>query len=271
MTTLKNRIILLTGASRGIGPFIARKLALEGAILAVSARSSDGLNQTIASLPTPGHKAFPVDIRNPEARRTLVQNAKDAFGRIDILINNAGVEMEGRFTDLSEEQIAETININFHAPMHFIRLVLPLMVENGYGHIVNISSIGGKRGAPYGALYCGTKAALDRWAEAVRMEVAGDGVNISTIFPGYVTEVGMFARFNMKPPALLGSCNPGQVANAVYRSIIKNKKEIIVNSMPIRPLLSLGQLFPGFADVIVRAFGIPDFQKRKVEKDAEQD
>jgi short-subunit dehydrogenase len=141
-----------------------------------------------------------------------------------------------------------------------------MMQKQGKGHIVNMSSIGGKRGASYGALYCGTKAALDRWAEGMRLELTGTGVNISTIFPGYVLEEGMFARFNMRPPMLLGSCKPRQVADAVYKSIVKNRSEMIVNSMPIRPLLALGQSFPHLGDMVVKAFGIPGFQKRKVEK-----
>lgn len=268
---LKGRIILLTGASKGIGPFIARKLAAEGGVLAINARSMDGLGETIASMSGSNHRAFAGDIREALMRKALVQDVMDAFGRIDILINNAGVEMEGLFTDLREDEIADAIDINFMAPMHLARLVLPQMLQQGSGHVVNMSSVGGKRGAPYGALYCGTKAALDRWAEGIRMELASGGVNVSTIFPGYVTGEGMFARFHMEPPGLLGSCNPQQVANAVYRSIIKNKREIIVNSTPIRPLVALGQLFPALGDAAVRILGIPGFQQRKIEKGNRRD
>jgi len=116
----------------------------------------------------------------------------------------------------------------------------------------------------YDAIYSGTKAALVEWGNALRMELDGTGVFVSTICPGYVMGVGMFARFGIEPPFLIGSCTPEQVAAATLRAIKRNHPEVIVNSRPLRPLLAVGQLFPAVADRMLRATGIPGFQKHKV-------
>lgn len=140
------------------------------------------------------------------------------------------------------------------------------MLEIRSGHIVNISSIGGKSGAPYDATYCGTKAGLAEWTRGLRIELEGTGVDFSTIFPGFVTEVGMFARFNMKTPWVTGSCSPEQVAAAVVKAILHKKREMIVNSQPLRPLFALSELFPGLGDWLMHRFGAVAFQRRKAGK-----
>jgi short-subunit dehydrogenase len=132
------------------------------------------------------------------------------------------------------------------------------------GHIVNIASIGAKSGTPYDAVYCGTKAGLAEWTRGLRLELTGTGVYFSTIFPGYITETGMFARFNMVPPWIIGSCTPSQVARTVVRAIERKKQEVIVNSRPLRPAYALAELFPTMRDRLVRLLGVVNFQRRKV-------
>ena len=104
------------------------------------------------------------------------------------------------------------------------------MLNQKQGHIVNIASVGAKSGAPYAATYCGTKAGLAEWTRGLRLELAGTGIHFSVIFPGYITEVGMFSRFNMKAPWMVGSCTPSQVARAVLKAIERERAEVIVNS-----------------------------------------
>ena len=96
------------------------------------------------------------------------------------------------------------------------------------------------------------------------MELEDRGVRFSTIFPGYVTEVGMFARFGMKPPWTIGSCTPAQVAAAVLRAIERNELEIIVNSRPLRPAFALAALFPKAGDWLMHRLGVVEFQRKKV-------
>ncbi len=179
-------------------------------------------------------------------------------------VNNAGVEFEGAFASQSQDDIASAIEVNLVAPIALTRRVLPSMLASRLVHIVNIASLGGKRGVPYDAVYCATKAGLIEWSHALRLETADHGVGVSVICPGYVTGAGMFARIGMKPPLSMGSCTPEQVANAVVHAIQRNRGEIIVNATPVRPLLVLGALSPGLMDWLLIRMGIVGFQRRKV-------
>lgn len=145
-------------------------------------------------------------------------------------------------------------------------LVLPGMLERRAGHIVNISSIAAKSGAPYSAVYSGSKAGLSEWSRALRLELHNTGVLFSTIFPGYVREVGMFAKFGMKSPWIVGSCAPDQVARAVVDAIEKGHKEQIVNFPPLRYSFVLKEISPSIGDWLMRLSGVVDFQRRKVGK-----
>ena len=268
MKQLEDKCILLTGASQGVGVFIAKALAARGAHLALVARSEDLLAHVAHTLRRKGQKilALKADLTIDGDRRRVVDSALEAFGKIDILINNAGLESEGAFLDLSISDVRNTLELNLMAPMALTHLVLPHMLENKSGHMVNISSIGGKSGAPYDAAYCGTKAGLAEWTRGLRLEMEGTGVDFSTIFPGFVTEVGMFARFKMKTPRAIGACTPEQVAAAVVKAILQRKREIIVNSLPLRPLFALSELFPGMGDWLMHRFGAVAFQRKKAGK-----
>ncbi len=266
MTQLKDKVVLLTGGSRGIGPVIAEALARRGATLALAARSGTGLRDVAQRLRQLGTKVltFPVDLADASARERLITEVREAFGTIDVLVNNAGLETEGAFTELSWAAIRDTVEVNLVAPMALTHLVLPEMLARNTGHIVNIASIAAKSGAPYAAAYSGTKAGMAEWTRALRLELAHTGVRFSTVFPGYVTEVGMFAKFGVKAPSTVGSCAPAQVANAVVAAIEKNQKERIVNSRPVRYAFILSELSPSMGDWLMRVAGVVDFQRRKV-------
>jgi short-subunit dehydrogenase len=204
------------------------------------------------------------DLIHAPERQRLVSEVLREFGRIDVLINNAGIESEGRFLDLSWDRIEQTIAVNLSAPVHLTQLVLPQMLARSQGHVVHLASIAARVGVPYDAVYSGTKAALARWSEALRRELAGTGIHLSTVFPGYVTEVGMFARFGLRPPWLAGSCTPAEVAAGVLQAIERERTEVMVNSQPLRPALALIELFPSFGDWFMRRSGVLEFQRRKV-------
>ena len=266
MSWLAGKNVLLTGASRGIGPHVATAMAEHGANLALSARSLDALGTTADSLRPSGARIAVVaaDLAQPEQRAALVAAATEALGPIDVLVNNAGLETEGAFLATEWGLIRETIEVNLVAPMELTRLVLPQMLARRVGHVVNIASIGGKSGVAYDAAYCGTKAGLAEWARGLRLELAETGVHVSTVFPGYVTTVGMFAKFGLAAPWLVGSCTAQQVARAVVSAIEGRQVEVIVNSRPMRPWFALAELFPALGDRLMHAFGIVDFQRRKV-------
>lgn len=265
---LKGMVVLLTGGSRGIGPVVAEALAKRGANLVLAARTESSLHDVARRLRELGTEPFvaPVDLRESSQREKLVADVELKFGKIDMLVNNAGLESEGAYTELSWSSIQETIEVNLIAPMALTRLVLPRMLERNAGHIVNIASIAAKSGAPYAATYSGTKAGLAEWSRAMRLELANTGVRFSTIFPGYVSEVGMFAKFGMQPPWIVGSCSPSQVAEAVVHAIEKGKVEAIINSRPLRYSFMINELSPRIGDWLMRISGVADFQRRKVGK-----
>jgi short-subunit dehydrogenase len=266
MQNLKGMVVLLTGGSRGIGPTVAEALGKRGAIIALAARSKSGLDDVATRLKAIGVETLtvPVDLRQPPQREKLVLNVLSQFGKIDILINNAGLETEGAYTELPWHSIQETIEVNLIAPMALTHLVLPEMLKRKSGHIVNISSIAAKSGAPYAATYSGTKAGLAEWTRALRLELAGTGVHFSTLFPGFVREVGMFAKFGMKSPWTVGSCAPSDVAEAVVDAIGKGRKEKIINSRPLRYSFMVNELSPAMGDWLMRISGVVNFQQRKV-------
>src|SRR5574341_1700003 len=260
MIQLRGGIALVTGGSRGLGPYIARALAREGMDVVLTARDAAGLEREAASVRGLGGRAtaVPADLASTADRERLAREA-EALGSIDVLVNNAGVEAEGPFTALDAATIARTVEVNVNAPIHLTRLLLPGMLAKRRGHLVHLASLAGKKGAPYDAVYSGTKAALVEWSGGLRPELRGTGVGSSVICPGYVTGEGMFARFGMRPPALLGSCTPEQVAQAVVRAIRKDEAEIIVNSRPVRPLLGLYQLFPSLGERLLGWLGVTGF------------
>ena len=266
MTHLSGKYVLLTGGSRGIGPVIAAGLAQRGAHLALAARSQAGLDQVARSLEPYGVRTLTVavDLAQPAERRRLAAAVLQHFPAVDILVNNAGLESEGAYLDLSWETIEQTLAVNLAAPLELAGLLLPGMLARRSGHIVNIASIAGKCGAPYAALYSATKAGLAEWAQGLRLELAGSGVQVSTIFPGYTTGVGMFARFGLAPPWAVGSCTPAQVADAVVKAIERDAPEAVVNSTPQRLFYALKALSPALGDWIMVKSGVVAFQRRKV-------
>lgn len=266
MTQIYGKNVLLTGASRGIGPLIAEALAKEGAHLAMTARSAQGLQAVadkLSSLPVKVG-VFPVDLSESVQRRRLVTAVLEQFGQIDILINNAGLETAGAFLELPWDAFEQTLQVNLAAPIELTHLVLPAMLERRTGHIVNISSAAGKAGIPYEAVYCGTKAGMAEWARSLRLELAQSGVQFSTIFPGYVTEVGMFASFGIEAPGKFGSCTPEQVALATIKAIQRNQREVIVNSMPARITFIINEVSAELGDWYVTRSGLIEFQRMKV-------
>ena len=272
MSTLKGKFVLLTGGSRGIGSIIAEALAKRGAHLALAARSVEGLNSVAEHLQSFGIQTMvvPVDLSQTSEQQKLVKNVLEGFGRIDILINNAGLETEGAYLGLSWEEIQKTVEVNLLAPMSLTYQVLPHMLERKEGHIVNIASVAAKIGAPFAATYSGTKAGLAEWTRGLRLELKGTGVHFSTVLPGYINEVGMFAKFHLKSPGLLGSASPYQVANAVLKAIEKEKLELFVNSSPVRLLNVACEISPTLGDWLKKVLGVVKFQRKKVESGSKQ-
>ncbi|MBW2402386.1 MAG: SDR family NAD(P)-dependent oxidoreductase [Deltaproteobacteria bacterium] len=267
MKDLRGKNAVLTGASRGLGPYIARALAQEGVNVALTARTADALEATVQEVSALGVEAvaIPMDITDEAGRKRLLERARAAHGPIDILINNAGIEWICRYTDMSSEQIEHMVQTNLIAPLILSRLVLPDMIERGSGHIVMMSSLGGKKGSPYSATYAATKAGLIEWTSSVREELRGSGVSASVLCPGFVSDAGMFAGYGKRAPRLAGETSPEKVAAAVVHMIEHDIAEKIINPGPKRLLDITNAISPTMVSWILRRFGVYEFYRQQAE------
>ncbi len=269
MKEIHGKTALITGASRGIGVYIAEALAREGVTLAVAARSGGELEAVAKELTKLGTKAvaIPADITVESDRVCLLRRTKEELGPIDILVNNAGIVEWTHFYRQNEIDITRMVNTNLMAPLFLARMVLPEMIEREAGHVVNISSLSGKKGVPYEAVYSATKAGLIQWGNAVWFELEGTGVGVSTILPGYVSEVGMVTGHVTPPPKSAGAAPPERVAQAVLKAIRENMQEVIVRSGPTRIMYALNELSPRIGNWLMKRLGVVEHHRTLVHQE----
>lgn len=186
----QNKIVIITGASAGIGAATARRFAAAGARLALAARSRPELEAVAATLPgTP--LAVPTDVADRAACQALVAATVARFGRVDILINNAGIGLAGPVAELDPADLERSFAVNLLGPVHLAQAALPHMA--GGGQIINVSSVLAAQTLPYLGGYAAAKAALERVSEAMRMELRGSGVAVTVVRPG-TTRTGFRER-----------------------------------------------------------------------------
>lgn len=191
-------IIIITGASSGIGKAVALKLAESKPKIVIVARRQKELMKTARAVKRKGAKVLPIigDVRNREDRERVVNLTMKAFGQIDVLINNAGLGKANLFIDQPDEEIDELIETNILALIKLTHRVLPIMKEQGKGHIINLSSTLALLPSYPFAVYCATKAAVKTFSDCIREEVKEYGIKISTVYPGpYDTNFGKVAGY----------------------------------------------------------------------------
>ncbi len=180
------KVVIVTGGSRGLGLSIARRLAAEGARLALFARDEDELTGACAQLHNLGGEALPVpcDLLDRDQSLGAIQTVVDHFGTIDVLINNAGIIEVGPLENMRRPDFEKSMQLHFWAPFNLIQQVLPHMRRAGGGRIINIASIGGKVAVPHMAPYSMSKFALVGLSDAFRAELARDNIQVTTVMPG---------------------------------------------------------------------------------------
>ena len=259
---IKNKNILITGASRGIGCYIARAIAKHGGNVALLALPSDLLLlQNLEKELTQFHikvKCFATDLSDHKQMNDVIESIAREFGNIDILISNAAIESVGVFEHQTEQTIINAIAVNLTAPILLAKKLLPKMISQKSGHIVVISSYAGKIGAPFQSVYSATKAGLIKWTLGMKRELKGNDVSVSVISPSYVSQSGMYSDIlnestaKLNTPKIAGEVTPQKVADAVVRSILKDKTDIIVGSPFLRIFTAINELMPNF---VTRLFG----------------
>lgn len=250
------RVSILTGASRGIGVALARELARDGGVVVLTARDAGGLEATAEAVRAAGATAHVVvgDVTRADDRERLLREAR-ALGPIEVLVNNAGLEIAIAVVDQSDEDITRQLDVNLTAPILLARAVLPEMVSRGRGAVVMISSMSGKSPTPWNSIYTATKYGLNGFAASVRIELHGTGVNIGAVCPSFVAGAGMWADTGVKAPRSMREVPLEQVAAGV-RAVIDGAGEVLVTPGPIRPLLAIAELFPNMSRPVMERMGV---------------
>jgi short-subunit dehydrogenase len=264
---LQGRNALVTGGSGGIGVHIARALAQEGMNIVVSGRRQDALASVVDELRATGVQAEAVsaDLALREQVDSLVDRAEEAIGPLDVLVNNAGLELSGSFTKLSADELSGMVDVNLTAPMLLARAALPGMLERGRGHVVFMSSLAGKTGPAYQASYAATKAGLIGLTQSLRGEYFGAAVGFSVICPGFVAGDGMYERMvaaGVSSNRIMSHTTIEKVADRVVRAIREDQPEVVESGSPVRPLLALAQMSPRLAEQMMRRIGATDMFRR---------
>jgi short-subunit dehydrogenase len=262
---IRGRRTLVTGASRGLGAHIAKMLAARGAELVLSARDASMLEEMARACEREGAKVQTIaaDLARADDRARLIDEA----GELDILINNAGIEVTVAFTEQTPADIEAQLAINLAAPLDLTARVLPQMIERKRGVIVNLSSMSGKSPTPYNSVYTATKHALCGFSMTLGIELRGTGVHVGTVCPSFVADAGMWADHGVKAPKLMREVRPERVSKAVLK-VIGGAQEVLVTPGPVRPLLALGQLFPSATRRFLSLLGVTPVLAQRAEVSA---
>ncbi|HEX8709122.1 MAG TPA: SDR family NAD(P)-dependent oxidoreductase [Pyrinomonadaceae bacterium] len=182
------KVVLITGASSGIGRGLAVELGRRGATLGLLARRGDALRELAREVEAAGGRAraLAADVRDAAAVRAAADELRREHGRVDVLIANAGVGATTHATDLKADEVAEVIGINVLGAVNSVTAVLPEMVEQGSGQLVAISSLAAYRGLLKSGAYCASKAALSAFFESLRLDLRGTGLDVTIIHPGFI-------------------------------------------------------------------------------------
>jgi short-subunit dehydrogenase len=229
---LSSKTIIVTGASAGIGAATAKALAAEGANVVLTARRADRLESLTAELAHHPGRRLPLagDIRQETFAHQLIDHAITHFGRLDVLINNAGLGQNSRLDEIPAGNMQTLLNTNILALLYCTQAAVPHMKQQGSGHIINISSIVGQSPLPGLALYCATKTAVNFISRGLRMELRPHHITVTTVYPGRtLTEFGE-ARLGqpIQSPSRLFQVPAERVAQSIVKAIHTRRPELYV-------------------------------------------
>lgn len=245
---LDGKVAIVTGASEGIGASLASLLHSRGAVLSLTARS-EGKLRAVAG---PNALITAGDLLDPEVRQSVVARTAERFGRIDLLINNAGVGLYSPSHTASIDDARRMWELNFFAPLDLIQRVAPLMKQQRSGVIVNVGSIAGKMTLPWFTLYSASKYAIGSLTDGLRMELRSFGIHTMTVCPGYVKTRFQQNVLHGTPPALAGrsrqwAISPEECAEAIVRGIERGKRTVVTPASGWL-LILMERMFPNVVD-----------------------
>ena len=241
MAEIKGKVVAITGASSGIGETTARELAKQGAAVVLGARRRDRLDALVEEIVAAGGKAVAVicDVTRREDLVALLDAGVERFGKVDVLVNNAGIMPLSPMSALRVEEWEQTVDVNIKGVLYGIAAALPVFEKQGSGHFVTVSSVAGIRTFPTGAVYCGTKWAVGAITETLRQEVAGKKIRTTVILPGAIsTELGEGIRHQESAEALAGLISMAIPAQSIADAIafaIGQPANVGVHEVVVRP------------------------------------
>jgi short-subunit dehydrogenase len=245
---VSGRTVLLTGASGGIGHAIARTLHGAGANLVLTGRRTDVLEALAAET---GGRALAVDLTDREAVARLAADHAD----VDVLVANAALPASGDLLGFDPDEIDRALDVNLRAPIMLARALGERMTARGAGHLVFVTSLSGKAGAPGTALYSATKFGLRGFAQGLREDLRPRGVGVGTVTPGFIRDAGMLHESGAKLPPGVGTSSPQEVAAAVLRNIERDPGEIVVAPRALRAGAAFSSVFPNVSATVSRRLG----------------
>ncbi len=238
---IEGKVVIITGASSGIGEAVAKHLTSKGAKVSLAARRKEKLDQIVQDIEQAGGsaRAFITDVTKKEDVDALVKNTVEAFGRVDVIFNNAGLMPLSQLENLHYEEWEKMIDTNIKGVLYGIGAVLPVFKEQKSGHFINVSSVAGHRVGPGAAVYSATKFAVRAISEGLRQEVKPYNIRTTIISPGAIkTELPDTITDNkikeVMQPVLDIAISPDSIARAVAY-VIEQPEEFDVNEIILRP------------------------------------
>jgi short-subunit dehydrogenase len=254
------RVVAITGASAGIGRATALRLARNGDALLICARRSDKLHAVADEIRAAGGQAVPIvaDVTRVGDMDRFIAAAVDRFGRLDVILCNAGFGIAGTIDDVTPDQMRELVDINYMGTFYATRAAMPVFRRQGGGHVIIVSSIVGKRGVPYMGAYAATKFAQVGLAECLRSELVGSNIHVSVVYP-VSTETEFFDVMSQRTGTLVTrAAGPRQHASVVADAIagaIEHPVPEVFPHFKSRALVWANTFAPGFTDRVVKRFG----------------
>ena len=259
------RTVAITGGARGLGLVLARSFVDMGARVAICARDEGELTRAEQELNDRGGDVLAVqcDLMLQEEAERFIDDCRIRFGGIDVLINNAGIIQVGPLEEQTDKDFQDAMDIHFWAPYHTMQAAIPLMKRRGEGHIANIVSIGGKLAVPHLAPYCASKFALSGLSKAFGNELAKDGINVTTIYPGLMrtgSHVNAlfkgqnekeFAMFSVMDATPATSINVERAAAQIIDAIALGKSEHVI-TLQAKLAAKMGEMFPETVSTMMR-------------------